>query len=75
MPSRRRRTEQEEAIEKPIALNQLRLEAVMQAVTESGAKRVLDLGCGEGKLIRELLKDRDSSKRLSEWTFHTAVLN
>jgi 3' terminal RNA ribose 2'-O-methyltransferase Hen1 len=24
----------------------------------SGAKRVLDLGCGEGKLIRELLKDK-----------------
>jgi 3' terminal RNA ribose 2'-O-methyltransferase Hen1 len=50
---------EEEAIEKPIALNQLRLEAVMQAVTESGAVRVLDLGCGEGKLLKELLKQKE----------------
>src|SRR3954469_10696865 len=31
---------------------------VMAALRSGGAKRVLDLGCGEGKLIRELLKDR-----------------
>ena len=30
----------------------------MAALRGSGAKRVIDLGCGEGKLIRELLKDR-----------------
>jgi 3' terminal RNA ribose 2'-O-methyltransferase Hen1 len=54
-----KRTGEEEAIEKPIALNQLRLEAVMQAVTESGASRVIDLGCGEGKLLKELLKQRE----------------
>jgi 3' terminal RNA ribose 2'-O-methyltransferase Hen1 len=54
-----KRTGEEEAIEKPIALNQLRLEAVMQAVSESGATRVVDLGCGEGKLLKELLKQRE----------------
>ena len=54
-----KRTGEEEAIEKPIALNQLRLEAVMQAVTESGATRVIDLGCGEGKLLKELLKQKE----------------
>jgi len=53
-----RKAEQEEAIEKPIALNQLRVEAVMQAVTDSGATRVIDLGCGEGRLLRELLKQK-----------------
>jgi 3' terminal RNA ribose 2'-O-methyltransferase Hen1 len=53
-----KRAGEEEAIEKPIALNQLRLDAVMQAVTESAATRVIDLGCGEGKLLRELLKQR-----------------
>ena len=30
----------------------------MAALRASGAKRVLDLGCGEGKLLRELLKDK-----------------
>ena len=30
----------------------------MQAVTESGATRVIDLGCGEGKLLKELLKQK-----------------
>ena len=54
-----KRTGEEEAIEKPIALNQLRLESVIQAVTESGAARVIDLGCGEGKLLKELLKQKE----------------
>jgi 3' terminal RNA ribose 2'-O-methyltransferase Hen1 len=48
----------EERLEKPISLNDQRLGAVVAALKGSGAKRVLDLGCGEGKLIRELLKDR-----------------
>jgi 3' terminal RNA ribose 2'-O-methyltransferase Hen1 len=48
----------EAKLEKPISLNEQRLGAVLAAVRASGAKRVLDLGCGEGKLIRELLKDR-----------------
>ena len=48
----------EERLERPISLNDQRLGAVVAALKGSGAKRVLDLGCGEGKLIRELLKDR-----------------
>ena len=42
----------------PISLNDQRLGSVLAALRASGAKRVLDLGCGEGKLLRELLKDR-----------------
>jgi 3' terminal RNA ribose 2'-O-methyltransferase Hen1 len=53
-----KKAEQEAAIEKPILLNQLRLDAVTKAVTTSGASRVIDLGCGEGRLLRELLKQK-----------------
>ncbi len=48
----------EETLEKPINLNEQRYGTVLAAVRASGAKRVIDLGCGEGKLIRALLKDR-----------------
>jgi 3' terminal RNA ribose 2'-O-methyltransferase Hen1 len=48
----------EETLERPISLNDQRLGSVMAALRASGAKRVLDLGCGEGKLLRDLLKDR-----------------
>ena len=48
----------EEVLEKPISLNEQRLGAVVASLRASGAKRVLDLGCGEGKLIRELLKEK-----------------
>lgn len=48
----------EEVLEKPISLNEQRLGAVLASLRASGAKRVLDLGCGEGKLIQELLKDK-----------------
>ena len=40
------------------SLNDQRLGAVMAAIRASGARRVLDLGCGEGKLLRELIKDK-----------------
>jgi 3' terminal RNA ribose 2'-O-methyltransferase Hen1 len=50
--------EQEQAIEAPLRLHDLRLGRVVEELKANGAKRVLDLGCGEGKLIRELLKDR-----------------
>ena len=49
---------EEEAIEKPISLAEQRIGAVIAALRSSGAKRVLDLGCGEGRLLRELLKDK-----------------
>src|SRR5436189_1997602 len=48
---------QEAAIEKPMSLNQQRIGAVIAALKSSGAKRVLDLGCGEGRLMETLLKD------------------
>jgi 3' terminal RNA ribose 2'-O-methyltransferase Hen1 len=48
----------EEVLEKPLSLNEQRLGAVLAVLRAGGAKRVLDLGCGAGSLIRELLKDK-----------------
>ena len=42
----------------PSSLNDQRHGAVLAALRASGARSVLDLGCGEGKLLRELLADR-----------------
>jgi len=53
-----KKEEQEQAIERPLNLHDLRLARVADELKGSGAKRILDLGCGEGKLIRELLKDK-----------------
>ncbi len=51
--------EQEEAaVEERISLNQQRLGAVVAALKQCGAKRVIDLGCGEGRLLKALLQDK-----------------
>lgn len=43
--------EEEEQVEQRISLNQQRLETVIAALKQQSAKRVVDLGCGEGKLL------------------------
>ena len=50
--------EAEATIERPLRLHDQRLDKVAETLKELGAARVLDLGCGEGKLIRRLVKDR-----------------
>ena len=52
------RAAEEEAVEEPLRLNEKRLGAVASVLKASGAKRVLDLGCGSGKLIQALLRER-----------------
>ncbi|MGW5103810.1 3' terminal RNA ribose 2'-O-methyltransferase Hen1 [Streptomyces sp. NPDC004100] len=42
---------------KPLPLAVHRREAILAALHDSGAARVLDLGCGEGTLLRALLQD------------------
>ncbi len=46
----------EEAVERRVGLHDQRIESVVRLITQAGAERVLDLGCGSGKLIAALLK-------------------
>ena len=50
--------EETEIQKKRETLHDRRIRLVAEKMLESGAKRVLDLGCGDGKLIRELLKHK-----------------
>jgi len=52
---------EEAAVEAPLRLNDQRLASVVEQLRASGASRVLDLGCGEGNLIRALLRQRQFS--------------
>lgn len=62
----------EVAMEEPLKLWQQRMGTVISALRASGAKRVLDLGCGEGKLLRELL-GASNLKKSWAWTSRSAA--
>ena len=70
-----KRVTQEAAIEAPLRLNDQRLDAVVEALRASGARAIADLGCGEGKLLQRLLRQRwverligvDAAARDLEW--------
>src|SRR3954470_15505721 len=47
----------EEALEEPVRLRDQRLGAVEAVLKASGARRVLDLGCGSGALLERLVRD------------------
>jgi 3' terminal RNA ribose 2'-O-methyltransferase Hen1 len=49
---------EEPQTERTPALHQQRMNAVLTALQNIGAKRVVDLGCGEGKLLRLLLEEK-----------------
>ena len=48
----------EDAVETRVNLNEQRLERVAKTLEEVGARTVIDLGCGEGKLLQRLLRER-----------------
>jgi 3' terminal RNA ribose 2'-O-methyltransferase Hen1 len=56
------RQREEEAVEDRISLNEQRMGAVIAALKASGARSVIDLGCGEGKLLRRLFRERELTR-------------
>jgi 3' terminal RNA ribose 2'-O-methyltransferase Hen1 len=64
---------EEEAVEKPLSLNEQRLAAVVEQVAASGARRVVDLGCGSGNLIHRLLRQTNADHVLGLDVSHRAL--
>lgn len=50
--------QEEQSIEGPLALWEQRIGAILSVLRSAGAKTVIDLGCGEGKLLKHLVEDR-----------------
>ena len=48
----------EDSLEHTVSLNDQRLGTVLATLRGSGARSVVDLGCGEGNLLRSLMEDR-----------------
>lgn len=55
---------QEDQVERPLSLNDQRLAAVLDVVSRAGARSIVDLGCGEGKLLGRLLKETKADRVL-----------
>jgi 3' terminal RNA ribose 2'-O-methyltransferase Hen1 len=49
---------EEAQLERPLSLNDQRLATVLAVLKGCGASRVIDLGCGEGRLLKLLLAER-----------------
>jgi 3' terminal RNA ribose 2'-O-methyltransferase Hen1 len=49
---------EEAVIEERISLNAQRIHSVVATLLQVGVRRVIDLGCGEGKVLRALLEEK-----------------
>ena len=56
-PKSEQTAQAEKDLERPMTLHTLRLKMVAGKLKDLQAKTILDLGCGEGKLLRRLLAD------------------
>ena len=65
--------QEEIQLEGQISLNELRLATVTEMLKQSGARRVLDLGCGEGKLLRKLLAEKQFEEIVGMDVSHRAL--
>ena len=64
---------EEAQVEARINLNEVRLQTVAEVLKQCGAKRVLDLGCGEGKLLRKLLREKQFEEIVGMDVSHRAL--
>lgn len=59
--------------EPKMSLHQQRLHTVVDALKTRGASQIIDLGCGEGKLLKLLLKEKQFTKILGMDVSHRAL--
>jgi 3' terminal RNA ribose 2'-O-methyltransferase Hen1 len=64
---------EEERVERPLSLNERRLSAILATLKSAEAKRVIDLGCGEGRLLKALLEDRSFNEVVGMDVSHRAL--
>lgn len=65
--------EPEERSDKKLSLNTQRLSSVIAALKNCGAKRVIDIGCGEGHLLNLLVKERQFTQITGVDVSHAAL--
>lgn len=63
----------EEAAERTLSLHQQRHGVILSALQARNARRVADLGCGEGRLLRDLLKHKAFEKIVGMDADHRAL--
>lgn len=64
---------EEATVEETISLNEQRLGAVLAVLKSSNARRAMDLGCGEGKLLQMLLAERQFEQILGVDVSHRMI--
>ena len=63
----------EEKVDKTLNLNTRRLGSVIAALKNCGAKRVIDIGCGEGNLLLQLVKESQFTQITGTDVSHVAL--
>lgn len=67
------RAGEEEAVERPISLNEHRHNTVIAVLRAAGAARVLDLGCSTGTLLRRLMEVKQFTQVVGLDVSHRAL--
>jgi len=64
---------EEAALEERISLNEQRMGSVVGVLKNAGAKRIIDLGCGEGKLLKVLWDHKEFTEIVGLEVSHHAL--